>query len=57
VAGFLRDHPDFSRLPAQAVMAQAGLALPDTLFRDADFQPTPHVHGTDGFYGAVLQRA
>ena len=57
VAGFLRDHPDFSRLSAQAVMAQAGLALPDTLFRDADFQPTPHVHGTDGFYGAVLQRA
>lgn len=57
VAGFLREHPEFARLPAQAVMAQAGLALPDTMFRAADFQSTPHRHGTDGFYGAVLQRA
>jgi 16S rRNA (cytosine967-C5)-methyltransferase len=57
VADFLRKHPDFTRLPAQAVMARAGLALPDTMFRDEDFQVVPHLHGTDGFYGAVLQRA
>ena len=56
VASFLETHPDFERCCARTILTNAGLNLPDMLFRDEDFQPTPDVAGTDGFFGAVLQR-
>lgn len=52
VDAFLATHPDFVRLPANAVLAQQSIAL-DT---GADLRLLPHVHGTDGFYAAVLER-
>lgn len=57
VSAFLVDHPDFIHVPAQTVMTQRGLGLPTSMFRDGNFQPVPHLHGTDGFFGAVLKRA
>ncbi|MBL8446370.1 MAG: RsmB/NOP family class I SAM-dependent RNA methyltransferase [Zoogloeaceae bacterium] len=53
VAEFLSQRPDFSRLPAQAVLAEQGipLACGDDLHLD------PATHGTDGFFAAVLERA
>ncbi len=53
VAGFLAAHPQFTPGDAAAELARAGIAL--------DTGPTlkllPHVHGCDGFYAAVLERA
>ncbi|MBI4988194.1 MAG: RsmB/NOP family class I SAM-dependent RNA methyltransferase [Rhodocyclales bacterium] len=53
VAGFLAAHPDFRQVSAQDILAQQGIALEcgDTL------RLTPHAHGTDGFFAAVLERA
>ena len=45
--------PDFARLPAAEVLAAAGHRhrMPGE-----DLHLLPHVHGTDGFYAAVLER-
>ena len=53
VAAFLAAHPEFVRRPAAAVLAGQGIRL--DLAGD-DLQLLPHVHGTDGFYAAVLER-
>ena len=52
VAGFLAAHPDFRQIAAQDILAQQGIALDcgDTL------RLAPHMHGTDGFFAAVLER-
>ena len=53
VAAFLAAHPQFAQGDAAAELARAGIAL--------DTGPTlkllPHVHGCDGFFAAVLERA
>ena len=50
---FLVAHPDFHALNAQEVLAQQQIAI--------DCGPMmrllPHMHGTDGFFAAVLERA
>lgn len=52
VSAFLASHPDFHLIPARDVLAEAKIAL-DT----GDFlKLLPHVHQTDGFFAAVLQR-
>ncbi|QHS11018.1 RsmB/NOP family class I SAM-dependent RNA methyltransferase [Sinimarinibacterium sp. NLF-5-8] len=51
VHAFLRAHPEFGLRPAHRVLAEQGIDLPGeflTLY--------PQVHGTDGFFGAVLVR-
>ena len=53
VADFLEAHPQFSRLSAQQVLAQQGIAIDC----GDDMQLTPHVHDTDGFYAVVMERA
>ena len=52
VDAFLDAHTDFSRLPADQILAAQGIEL------DAapDLRLFPHCHGTDGFYAAVLER-
>jgi 16S rRNA (cytosine967-C5)-methyltransferase len=45
---FLAEHPQFSRLPP------VGLA-PDLLTPEGDLSLRPDSHGSDGFYGAVLE--
>ena len=52
VRGFLEAHPDFKLVPASQVLADQKIAL-DT----GDYLSLwPHVHGTDGFFAAVLER-
>jgi 16S rRNA (cytosine967-C5)-methyltransferase len=54
---FLADHPDFSVIPAATVLRAQKIEV-DQLARFAPyFVMLPHVHGTDGFFSAVLERA
>ncbi|RKH72030.1 RsmB/NOP family class I SAM-dependent RNA methyltransferase [Corallococcus interemptor] len=50
VADFLRSRPDF-----RAVTPGAGW-LPDACLQEGFLLVTPHRHGTDGFFAAVLER-
>ena len=52
VDAFLAVHPDFQRISAAEVLAKQGIAL-DT---GVDLRLRPDLHGTDGFYAAVLER-
>lgn len=52
VDAFLAAHPEFVRKSAADVLAQQGVGL-DT---GDDLRVLPHLHGTDGFYAAVLER-
>ncbi|NPD26695.1 RsmB/NOP family class I SAM-dependent RNA methyltransferase [Corallococcus exiguus] len=51
VADFLRSRPDF-----RAITPGAGW-LPDACLQDGFLLVTPHRHGTDGFFAAVLERS
>ena len=51
IAAFLDSHPQFKLTPASEVLAKHGVEVAgDTLHL------LPHVHGTDGFFAAVLDR-
>lgn len=54
VDAFLAAHPQFSRRAAGEVLAAQGITLE---LPGPDLQLAPHIHGTDGFYAAVLERA
>jgi len=54
VDAFLAAHPDFARRPAGDVLAAQGIAID---LPGDDLRLLPHIHGTDGFYAAVLERA
>jgi 16S rRNA (cytosine967-C5)-methyltransferase len=60
VEDFLTRHPDYRLLPAEEVLppqaSQAGTASPP-LTRGGCLRLFPHLHGTDGFFGAILRRA
>ncbi|WP_154716357.1 RsmB/NOP family class I SAM-dependent RNA methyltransferase [Sterolibacterium denitrificans] len=49
---FLAGHAAFQRLDAAAILAQQGILIDCGM----DMRLLPHVHGTDGFYAAVLER-
>jgi len=52
VQAFLATHPDFVLLPASVVLQQQKIAL-----EAGDYlELRPHLHGTDGFFAAVLER-
>jgi 16S rRNA (cytosine967-C5)-methyltransferase len=52
VMHFLSTHPDFSLVPVKDVLAEQKIAL-----EQGDYlQLLPHVHRTDGFFAAVLER-
>jgi 16S rRNA (cytosine967-C5)-methyltransferase len=53
VAGFLAAEPAFGVVPAGEVLRQQGIGLPMGEF----LRLWPHVHATDGFFAAVLERA
>lgn len=55
VNAFLSAHPDFERIPADAVLRQQGVEG-ENLVTQGDLQLLPNRHATDGFYAAVLQR-
>ncbi len=54
VEDFLAQHPDFSVAPAGKWL---GEALAEKCTRNGFLRLYPHRHGTDGFFGAVLERA
>ena len=53
VDAFLAAHPGFARRSSGEVLAAQGIALD---LPGDDLQLSPHTHGTDGFYAAVLER-
>jgi len=62
IEAFLKAHPDFQVLPIQSVWAETlkGIACPEMVRATEESDPspylrlTPHQHGTDGFFVAVL---
>lgn len=52
VERFLAAHAEFRRLDAAAILAQQDILIDC----GTDMRLLPHVHGTDGFYAAVLER-
>jgi 16S rRNA (cytosine967-C5)-methyltransferase len=53
VAAFLGEQSVFRSVPCRDILAAQGIALDTGVF----FEVFPHVHGTDGFFGAVLERS
>jgi len=53
VADFLAKHPDFHTVAARDVLKRQGVSVPGT---DDFLRLYPHVHDTDGFFAAVLER-
>jgi 16S rRNA (cytosine967-C5)-methyltransferase len=53
VEAFCARHPDFRVMPAKEILGSArALARGDGTY----LRTWPHVHGTDGFFGAVMRR-
>jgi 16S rRNA (cytosine967-C5)-methyltransferase len=53
VAGFLAAHPDFRLVPVAQILERQGIRLEAS----GDYlRLFPHVHDTDGFFAAVLER-
>ncbi|MFA6313606.1 MAG: RsmB/NOP family class I SAM-dependent RNA methyltransferase [Sterolibacterium sp.] len=59
VDAFLVRHPGYHRLGAGDVLAQQGIMIDACAYGEQgqDLRLLPHLHGTDGFYAAVLERA
>jgi len=53
VDAFLAAHPGYVRLSAAEILAKQGIAIDC----GEDMKLTPNLHGTDGFYAAVLERS
>ncbi len=54
VERFLAAHADFAIVPCSEVLAHQGLEIPGC---ERYLRLLPHVHDTDGFFAAVMQRA
>ena len=54
IESFLSARPDFALRPASVAL---GEDLAGKVTREGFLRVAPHTHGTDGFFGAVLQRA
>jgi 16S rRNA (cytosine967-C5)-methyltransferase len=54
---FLSQHPDFSILPAQTILAGHDIKLESAFTTEGAMQLLPHRHGTDGFYAVAMQRS
>jgi 16S rRNA (cytosine967-C5)-methyltransferase len=52
VASFLGDHPEFSALNCSELLKQHGIAAEAGEY----LRLWPHIHGTDGFFAAVMER-
>ena len=58
VREFLAAHPEFRVRPAQADLAASRIELPRHGDRgDPLLRLYPHIHGTDGFFAALLERS
>jgi 16S rRNA (cytosine967-C5)-methyltransferase len=56
VERFVADQPQFVQVPAMEVLRPQGIEIPGLKDAAPYFVMLPHVHGTDGFFAAVLQR-
>ncbi|WIM07041.1 MAG: RsmB/NOP family class I SAM-dependent RNA methyltransferase [Candidatus Nitricoxidivorans perseverans] len=56
VDAFLAGHGEFARIPAAGVLEGQGIGCAPQSQSNDDLRLLPHVHGTDGFYAAVLER-
>jgi 16S rRNA (cytosine967-C5)-methyltransferase len=56
VDAFLAAHPEFVQLDAQEELARQGVPLELPGEAPKRLRLLPHVHGTDGFFAAVLER-
>jgi 16S rRNA (cytosine967-C5)-methyltransferase len=56
VAEFLAEQPQFEVLPAVDALQGQGLVIPEAQRFAPWFVMLPHLHGTDGFFAAVLER-
>jgi 16S rRNA (cytosine967-C5)-methyltransferase len=54
VDAFLAAHGDFRLVPCSDVLARLGIAIPGC---EQYLRLLPHIHDTDGFFAAVLERA
>jgi 16S rRNA (cytosine967-C5)-methyltransferase len=54
VAAFLAANPDFKLVPVKAILERQGIRIPDA---DDYLRLFPHVHDTDGFFAAVMERS
>ncbi len=50
---FLQAHPEFKLIPAGEVLAQQNIVLDAGVY----LKQLPHLHGTDGFFAAVFEKA
>lgn len=53
VNGFLKENDDFQKIPAVSINADIFSKLMD---EDGFFKSLPHIHNTDGFFGAVMEK-
>jgi 16S rRNA (cytosine967-C5)-methyltransferase len=53
VAEFLASHSDFHTVPVHEILKRQGISLPGT---DDYLRLLPHIHDTDGFFAAVMER-
>lgn len=57
VQAFLANNPPYERIPAQPVLVEKGIHLPDSAFTEAGaVQLRPQLHQMDGFYAVLLRR-
>jgi 16S rRNA (cytosine967-C5)-methyltransferase len=56
IAAFLAAHPEFHTVPAAEILAAQGVVVPHAARFAPYFVMLPHLHGTDGFFAAVLER-
>ena len=54
VEAFLASHADFRLVPCAEVLERLGIAIPGC---EQYLRLLPHIHDTDGFFAAVLERA
>jgi 16S rRNA (cytosine967-C5)-methyltransferase len=56
VEAFLAAHPDFALVAPAAPLAAARIALPGHAPEERFLRLRPDVHGTDAFFGALMER-
>jgi 16S rRNA (cytosine967-C5)-methyltransferase len=57
IADFLGAHPQFAPVDAASVLAAQGIEVTEAARFAPWFVMLPHLHGSDGFFAAVLERA
>jgi len=57
VSAFLAEHPDFAVIPAAEVLRAQGVDVGEAGRFAPWFVMMPHLHETDGFFAAVLEKA